>query len=113
MFFKPTLVKFKIFKKLKFRHWICPLPGGLVLAPGAPSLILLWFKDEYGGRWVVKILTFDRCFELYKPVSSVTTSKDFVWFPVIYIGGMGDKVIFKVAVGTSFCRIDECVQNIT
>ena len=42
----------------------------------------------------------------------VTTCKDFVRFPVICIRGMGDKVIFKVAVGTSFCGIDECVQNI-
>src|SRR5659263_439991 len=75
-------------------------------------LILLWFKDEYGGRWVVKILTFDCCFEFYKPVSAVTTGKDFVLFPVISIRGMGYKVIFEEAVGTSFCRINECVQNI-
>src|SRR5665647_3815211 len=75
-------------------------------------LILLWFKDEYRGRWVVKILPFDRCFEPDKPVSAVTTGKDFVLFPVISIRGMGDKVIFEVAVGTFFCRINECVQDI-
>ena len=76
------------------------------------SLILLWFKDEYGGCRVVKIMTFDRRFELYKTVCTVTTGKDFVLFPVICIRGMGDKVIFEVAVGTSFCGIDKCVQNI-
>src|SRR5665647_581020 len=75
-------------------------------------LILQWFKDEYGGRWVVKILTFDRCFEFYKPVGTVTPGKYFVRFPVIRIRGMGDKVIFEVTIGTSFCRINECVQDI-
>src|SRR5665647_804049 len=76
-------------------------------------LILLWFKNEYSWRWVVKILAFDRCFEFYKPVSTVTAGKEFVLFPVIRIRGMGDKVIFEVTIGTSFCRINECVQNIT
>src|SRR5659263_279513 len=75
-------------------------------------LILLWFKDEYGGRWVVKILTFDCCFEFYKTVSAVTTGKYFVRFPVICIRGMCDKMIFQEVTSTSFCSIYECVQQI-
>src|SRR5665647_310721 len=76
------------------------------------SLILLWFKDEYCRSRVVKILTFDRCFEFYKTVSAVTASEDFVRFPVISIGGMRDKMIFQEVAGTSFCSKNKRVQQI-
>src|SRR5665648_128972 len=75
-------------------------------------LILLWFKDEYCRSRVVKILTFDRCFEFYKTVSAVTASKHFIRFPVISIGGMRDKMIFQEVAGTSFCSIYKRVQQI-
>jgi len=47
MFFKPALVEFKIFKKLKFSHLFCPCP--LCCNPNFPGLffIFLYFKCNF------------------------------------------------------------------
>src|SRR5659263_46422 len=58
------------------------------------------------------ILWLDNGFKLYKTVSTVTTGKYFVWFPIINIGRMYDKVKFQITAGTSFCSIPERTENI-